>query len=133
MTTTMTSYQAVTRNLAQSLARTAAQPRVANDTAYFEKNGFSARASMRYRSGFLAEVVGFGASRVNRIAKGETVVDAQLGYEVQSGALDGLGILLQGQNLTDEPFVTFVAGDERRVIDYQSYGRRYLLGVSYKF
>jgi hypothetical protein len=38
MTSTMTSYQAVTRNLAQSLARTAAQPRVANDTAYFEKN-----------------------------------------------------------------------------------------------
>lgn len=38
MTTTMTSYQAVTRNLAQSLARTAARPMFANDTAYFEKN-----------------------------------------------------------------------------------------------
>jgi hypothetical protein len=38
MTTTMTSYQAVTRNLTQSLARTAAKPGVANDTAYFEKN-----------------------------------------------------------------------------------------------
>ncbi|AMJ62649.1 DUF1217 domain-containing protein [Bosea sp. PAMC 26642] len=38
MTTTMTSYQAVTRNLTQSLARTAAKPGVASDTAYFEKN-----------------------------------------------------------------------------------------------
>lgn len=106
---------------------------VASATAYFEKSGFSARASMRYRSGFLAEVVGFGVSRVNRMAKGETVVDAQVGYEFQSGPLEGLGILLQGQNLTDEPFVTYEAGDERRVIDYQSYGRRYLLGLSYKF
>jgi len=38
MTTTMISYQAVTRNITQSLARTAAQPAVAASTAYFEKN-----------------------------------------------------------------------------------------------
>ncbi|HEV7257043.1 MAG TPA: DUF1217 domain-containing protein [Bosea sp. (in: a-proteobacteria)] len=38
MTTTLMSYQAVTRNITQSLARTAAQPAVAANTAYFEKN-----------------------------------------------------------------------------------------------
>jgi len=70
---------------------------------------------------------------VNRTAKGETIVDAQIGYEFQDGPLEGLGILLQGQNLTDEPFITYENGDLRRVIDYQRYGRRYLLGLSYKF
>lgn len=106
---------------------------VANGTVYFEKSGFSARASVRHRSKFLAEVVGFGVSRVNRTAKGETIIDAQIGYEFQDGPLEGLGILLQGQNLTDEPFITYENGDLRRVIDYQRYGRRYLLGLSYKF
>ena len=38
MTTTMLSYQAVTRNITQSLARTAAKPDVAASAAYFEKN-----------------------------------------------------------------------------------------------
>lgn len=38
MTTTMLSYQAVTRNITQSLARTAAKPDVAASTAYFEKH-----------------------------------------------------------------------------------------------
>lgn len=38
MTTTMISYQAVTRNMTQSLARTAAKPDVAASAAYFEKN-----------------------------------------------------------------------------------------------
>ncbi|WP_148663286.1 DUF1217 domain-containing protein [Bosea vaviloviae] len=38
MTTTMIAYQAVTRNLTQSLARTAAKPDVASHAAYFEKN-----------------------------------------------------------------------------------------------
>ena len=40
---------------------------------------------------------------------------------------------LQGQNLTNEPFVTTNPGDVRQVIDYQTYGRRFLAGFSYKF
>ncbi len=38
MISTMLSYQMMTRDLTKSLARTAAQPAVANETAYFEKN-----------------------------------------------------------------------------------------------
>lgn len=38
MTTTLISYQAVTRNITQSLARTAAKPDVAASAAYFENN-----------------------------------------------------------------------------------------------
>jgi iron complex outermembrane receptor protein len=107
---------------------------VANGTAYFEKWGFSARGSVRYRSTFVGEVSGFGAARVRRRAAPETIVDAQIGYEFQPGSsLYGLSIFLQGQNLTDEPFKTYNPGQPLQVIDYQNYGRRYLAGFTFKF
>ena len=105
---------------------------VANATAFFEKWGFSARGSVRYRSKFLAEVISLGPGARNRLARGETIVDAQIGYEFQSGPLEGLGILVQGQNLTSEPFVTEDSGNGL-VIDSNDYGRRFLAGISYKF
>ena len=43
-----------------------------------------------------------------------------------------MSLLLQGFNLTDEPLTTF-AGDERLVLDYQTYGRSYMIGVSYRY
>lgn len=107
---------------------------VANGTAYFEKAGFNARGSVRYRSTFIGEVSGFAANRVRRRAAAETIIDAQIGYDFQPGsALEGLSLYVQGQNLTDEPFVTTNPGDSREVIDYQSYGRRFLAGFTYKF
>lgn len=107
---------------------------VANGTAYFEKWGFNARASVRYRSSFIGEVSGFGANRVRRRAKAETIVDAQVGYDFQdSSPLHGLSLFIQGQNLTDAPFITYNPGDERQIIDYQTYGRRYMAGFNYKF
>lgn len=105
---------------------------VANGTVYFEKWGFSARASVRHRSSFLAELSGVGTERIQRLAKPETIVDAQIGYEFQNGPLKGLGILAQAQNLTDEPFSTHEVGNESLTIDYHRYGVRYLLGLSYK-
>lgn len=105
---------------------------VASGTAFFEKAGFSARGSIRYRSGFLAEVISLGPGARNRQARGETIVDAQIGYEFQGGFLKGLGILVQGQNLTSEPFVTEDSSNGL-IIDYQDYGRRFLAGLAYKF
>jgi iron complex outermembrane receptor protein len=106
---------------------------VANGTAYFEKWGFSARGSVRYRSTFVGEVSGFTANRVRRRARGETIVDAQIGYDFSGGALRGLSLYVQGQNLTDQPFVTTDPNEPLHVIDYQRYGRRYLAGFTYKF
>jgi iron complex outermembrane recepter protein len=106
---------------------------VASVTGYFEKNGFSARTSLRYRSSFLGELSGFGGDLTRRRANGETIVDAQIGYEFQEGSpLKGLSLLVQGTNLTDAPFRTFNPGKENEVIDYQTFGRRFLFGVSYK-
>ena len=107
---------------------------VANGTLYFEKGGFNVRGSVRYRSTFVGEVSGFAANRVRRRAAPETIVDAQIGYDFQEGSpLHGLSLYIQGQNLTDEPFITTNPGDVRQVIDYQRYGRRFLAGFNYKF
>jgi iron complex outermembrane receptor protein len=107
---------------------------VANGTAYFEKGGFSVRGSMRYRSTFLGDFSGFGANRVRRRAKAETIVDAQIGYDFQPGStLEGLSLFLQGFNLTNEPFVAINPGEPLQVMNYQNYGRRFMGGFTYKF
>jgi len=106
---------------------------VGNLTVYYEKGGFSARLSERYRSKFLGEVSGFGNGRTYRMVKEETVLDSQIGYSFENGPLKGLSLTAQVNNLTNEPFVTYQNGDERQIIDYQEYGRTYLVGVAYKF
>ncbi|MCX2836039.1 TonB-dependent receptor [Microbulbifer thermotolerans] len=105
-------------------------------TFYYEKYGFSARASMRKRSDFKGEVydIAFEPKQVEVL--GETIWDAQLGYDFAEsgiGGLEGLSVFLQGINLTDEPFTTLSGDNELQVRDYQSYGKTYLLGFSYEF
>ena len=106
---------------------------VVNSTVYYERAGFQARLSNRYRSDFLGEVAGFGNGRTLRSVAAENVIDAQIGYEFQSGPLEGLSILAQANNITDEPFKTFENGDERRTIDYQRYGSTFSVGLNYRY
>lgn len=105
---------------------------VYNATLYYDRFGFSARVSARFRSDFLGEVSGFGNGRNLTMVEGETIVDAQLGYRFDSGSLNGLSLTLQGFNLTDEPFQTFYNDDPRQIRDYQVYGRYYMIGASYR-
>ncbi len=105
---------------------------VVNSTLYYENRGFEARVSHRYRSGFLAEVSAISATRTLRSAKSESIFDAQIGYTLGGkGVIGGTRMTVQALNLTDEPFVTFNAPGE--IIDHQSYGRTYLIGVSKTF
>lgn len=106
---------------------------VANLTLYYEKAGFGARVSGRYRSDFLGEVAGFGNGRNLRMVESETVVDAQLSYAFNAGPLNGLTLLFQAFNVTDEEFTTINGDDSRQVIDYQRYGRSYLVGLSFQY
>ncbi|WP_379545911.1 TonB-dependent receptor [Qipengyuania sp. DSG2-2] len=107
---------------------------VANGTAYYERYGFNARASVRHRSGFLGDFTGFGGALNRKNALSETIVDAQIGYDFEGGALDGLSVYLQGQNLTNEPFVAIDGnGNPLQVVDYQSFGRRFLAGFTFRF
>jgi iron complex outermembrane receptor protein len=106
---------------------------VTNLTGYYEKGGFSARASMRTRSSFLGELRGFGGGNERRRADGELILDTQISYEFQGGTLKGLTVLAQAQNLTNEPFKTFNSGRPDQIIDFQNFGRRFLLGLNYRY
>lgn len=106
--------------------------KVWNFTAYFERLGFSARVSWRYRDGYVGEVSGFGGARTGSDIAEETIVDAQLSYEIQSGSMQGLTFLLQGYNLTDEPFRSLDVNTGLPT-EYQLFGATYSAGVSFKF
>jgi iron complex outermembrane receptor protein len=99
-------------------------------TAFYERNGFSARINQRYRDGFVGEVAGFGGARTGSDIAEETIVDAQVSYQFQSGPLEGLTLLAQGYNLTDEPFqsVDVFTG---LPTEFQTFGASYLIGFNY--
>jgi len=106
---------------------------VANITVYFENDSFSARVSNRYRSEFLGEITGFGGGRNFRQIDSTSILDAQMSYSF-GGALEGLTLLLQGFNLTDEPLRSFASlDDDRFIADYQRYGKSYMIGASYRW
>lgn len=108
--------------------------KVFNGTLYYERGGFNARVSATYRSEYLATVSTFGPrSRTFRTADAETVIDAQIGYDFNSGIMEGINIYFQVYNLTNEPLSTYLDGNSLQVVDYQEYGRSYAVGVSYKF
>ena len=106
---------------------------VANGTLYYQHNGFEARISDSYRSSFLGEVSGISASRIEQTLQGGSTYDAQVSYTFDHGPLDGLTLIAQGSNLTNKTFVTYQNNDPRQVLIWESYGRRYEVGVSYKF
>jgi iron complex outermembrane receptor protein len=115
---------------------------VANITAYYERHGFSARISDRYRSENRQYITTFGvpspSGDVNpnggfSVAQPENVIDAQITYAFEKGPMKGLTLLLQAYNLNNEPLVTYDNNDPRKVINYQTYGASYSFGASYKF
>ncbi|MEQ1512014.1 MAG: TonB-dependent receptor [Lysobacteraceae bacterium] len=113
---------------------------VGNMTAYYEKNGFSARVSQRYRSGFQGEITTLFAQRDYTQILPDRQTDMQIGYEFQpSSKLSGWSMMLQVNNLTNSAYRTvqrsdFGAGGDfyTTPLEYNEYGRQYLLGISYK-
>jgi iron complex outermembrane receptor protein len=111
---------------------------VGNLTAFYEDHGFNVRGSMRYRSGFLGDFALFSGGLDRQAVLSETVYDAQIGYDFpKDSALGGLSLFVQGQNLTDERQATLAeingAGVPDAWLKYQTYGRRFLAGFTYKF
>ncbi|MBD3728713.1 MAG: TonB-dependent receptor [Sphingomonadales bacterium] len=116
---------------------------VYNITGYYEKNGFQARASYRYRSGFKGEVVALFTNLAYTEILADKQLDAQIGYSFQdSSPLAGLGIQLQVTNVLDSPYRTRLGLDTggTRTSDgnalpetYEKFGRQWLLGLSYRF
>ncbi|MBV1901935.1 MAG: TonB-dependent receptor [Kordiimonadaceae bacterium] len=109
---------------------------VSNLTIYYENDGFSARVSQRYRSGWKGEVVELFATTSFPEIFAETIVDAQVSYSPQSGFLEGATFLLQVNNLTNEPYITRFAQTRASggtyPETYEKYGRQIMFGINYK-
>jgi TonB-dependent receptor len=103
-----------------------------NLTLYYEKHGFAARINTRYRSEYIGEVTNFANDRGFRFVDSDQITDAQFSYSFDGDRLDGLQLLFQINNLTNEPYIAY-SQDTTRVLDYQEYGTQYLLGLNYRF
>lgn len=104
---------------------------VFNPTIFYEKDGYSARVGVRYRSGYVASHFGFG-EQITANAP-ETVVDAQLSYAFQEQSpLHGLTLYVQGNNLTDSPTRAYF-GQEAQTNLLQQFGRTFYAGATFKF
>ncbi|PPJ43533.1 MULTISPECIES: TonB-dependent receptor [unclassified Pseudoxanthomonas] len=110
---------------------------VANATVYYEKHGFSARVSQRFRDPYRGEYGSIFNQRTYRYTLNERTIDLQLGYDFpESSRLSGLSILFQVNNVNNEPFRTEVSSGTHPDLffpeEYTEYGRQYLLGFRYK-
>ncbi len=109
---------------------------------FYEKYGFRAKLAARYRAGFLSEVQNFAGQLQGAQAQPETILDAQVGYtfEKADGFLNGVQILAEVFNLTNEPFVTendlFNAGGQNVGTfpsRHETYGRTFNFTVRKSF
>ncbi len=105
---------------------------VANGTLYYENEaGFGARVSGRYRSSFVSPQLGIDNLLPNTTE--EFIVDFQASYVFPvASRLDGVTLLFQATNLTDEPTTTFF-GTQALTGTIQNFGRQFFLGASYSF
>jgi len=104
---------------------------VFNPTVFYEKNGFGARLSTRHRSSFVSPQIGI--SELILTSAKETVMDAQLSYQFsETTFLQGLKLIAQVNNLTDEPTRTFF-GNVAQTGTIQNFGRTFFLGATYEF
>jgi len=103
-----------------------------NATLYYEKHGFGARIATRYRSSYVGEVTNFANDRTLRFVDSDQITDAQVSYLFESGSLEGVQLLFQINNLTNEPYVAY-SEKKSRVLFYEEYGTQYLFGINYRF
>lgn len=99
-------------------------PRVINGTLFYGYQGFDTRLSVRHRSAFVSNQMAIDTQIVYYAP--ETVVDYQASYAFKNG----LSVLFQVNNLTDEPTRTYF-GNEAQTGTLQWFGRQYLIGFTY--
>lgn len=113
---------------------------VGNLTAYYEKHGFSARVSQRYRSSFQGEITTLFAQRSYTQVLPDRQTDLQLGYDFRGDSkLAGWSVIFQVNNVTNSAYRTVQRSDFGNggdffttPLEYNEYGRQYLLGVNFK-
>jgi len=114
-----------------SMALPGLSKRAASLTVYYEKNGFSARVAERYRSDYIGEVSTNTGDRELTYFQGDKVVDLQFGYEFQTGAMKGLSLLVEMNNVNDAPYMRYRKTKDN-VIEDKRFGRTVMIGLNYK-
>lgn len=109
-------------------------------TLYYERDGFSARFSQRYRSPFTATTRDIFLNNTTLQQAADKVADMQIGYAFEEGSLKGLGLTLQVGNIHDKPTMNYKslggeAPDKTALMpNYIRYfGRTTTVGMTYKF
>lgn len=99
---------------------------VASGSLYYAIGPIDLQAIYKYRSEYYQKFV--GAPSQNRYIQGGSTVDFRATWRVD----EHLSFSLEGSNLTDEPRISDmpVPGSFH---EYHAYGRRYYLGVRYRF
>lgn len=107
--------------------------RVSNLRLYYEKAGFQFAWAARRRSDFLGQISDFQDNSQLTFVKGETIVDLQASYSVESGPLKGVSVYVQANNWNNTPYQEFNGTDPTAISFKSVYGRTYQFGASYKF
>ena len=96
-------------------------------TLFWDIDSFSAHVNTRYRGDYVTNMPVPGSS-TPVTGKDYTTVDAQMSYTFDNG----VSVVLQGNNLTDEPSEGSY-GVDSALGEYRTFGRQYFLGVNYKY
>ena len=96
-----------------------------NASLYYENERFSARASYNWRSKWL--IVASGRGNLPEFNQEYGQLDASFGFNIN----ENVSLFLEGINLTDEELVQENA--PARPIQFETFGKRFFLGVRGKF
>lgn len=116
--------------------------KVANATLYYEYHGLSLRVSENYRSATREYITTYGIPTPSAIGtpndgysveQPEHTIEAHVGYEFEHGPLTGLTVYVEGQNLNNEPLITYNNGNPNQMTNWQTNGATYDAGFIYKF
>jgi iron complex outermembrane receptor protein len=99
---------------------------------YYENRGVQLAVAGYKRSDFIGQILDYRSDSQFTFIKGETIVDLQAAYEFQHGWLKGWTVLLQGHNMTNQPFREYTK-DPNQITNEVKYGRTYYAGLNVKF
>jgi len=104
---------------------------VFNATLFYTLGGFETRLGYRYRDEFISRQQGIGEQLP--ITDEESVFDFQSSYRFADGSrYEGLTLLFQIDNLTDEAFTNYF-GTREQLSSNALFGRQVFMGASYNF
>jgi iron complex outermembrane receptor protein len=99
---------------------------------YYENHGLQLAVAGYKRSDFIGQILDYRSDSQFTFIKGETIVDLQAAYEFQQGWLKGWTLLVQGHNMSNQPFREYTK-DPNQITNEVKYGRTYFAGVNVKF